>query len=158
MIELFSSIYVLGHIRTWSCIFEMNFHVKWNRYFTLYINTILEYETWLPSTEGVQELMDIALSKLIWPDLLWKGCWWSSSWTGLTILHFTSVNLVWARKWTGQQWNPQSEQHLAAHRTQPRLCFEPVLVPKVIIHITSWLCLCKVFPHSWTSSVGIVLC
>lgn len=42
----------------------MNFHVNWNRYFTGYINTLLEYETWLPSTEGVQELMDMALNKL----------------------------------------------------------------------------------------------
>lgn len=58
MIELFSLIYVLGHIRTWSCIFGMNFHVKWNRYFTVYINTILKYEKWLPSTEGVQEPKD----------------------------------------------------------------------------------------------------
>lgn len=41
---------------------------------------------------------------------------------------------------------------------QPRLCFEPALVPKVIIHITSRLCLCKAFPHSWTSSVSTFLC
>lgn len=163
MIELFSLIYVLGHIRTWSCIFEMNFHVKWNRYFTVYINTILEYEKWLPSTEGVQELKDMALSKLIWRDLLWKGSWWSSLLIRAFLdcphyLYFPSVNLVWAHIWTGQQWSPQSEQHLAAHRMEPRLCFELALVPKVIIYITSQLCLCKAFPHSWTSFVGIVLC